>query len=100
MRMAMTKSVGRIVAALATLSLGLYGCETSSRKTVNTFEYDGAPQSTREERSSARLQRDEPPPEVEREIEADEDDGEWHMVSPGEMAAPGKPVVDPSRRNP
>ena len=93
-------SIGRIVAVLATLSLGLLGCETSSHKSVKTFDYDGEPQPAREERSSARLQRDQPPPEAEREIETGEDDGEWHMVSPGEMAAPGKPVVDPSRKNP
>lgn len=100
MRMGSTRAVGRAVAVLAAVSLGLLGCETSSHKSVKTFDYDGEPQPAREEQSSARLQRDQPPPEAEREIEAGEDDGEWHMVSPGEMAAPGKPVVDPSRKNP
>lgn len=93
------KNQGWILAALATTVFALGGCETSSHRSVNTFEYDGAPRSSQQP-STARLQSHEPPEESERDVEPEEDEGEWHMVSPGEMAAPGKPVVDPSRKTP
>ena len=56
-----------------TALVGVAGCETSSHKSVRTYDY-----------------RDEGRP-VQRENEAEEQDSEYHMVSPGEM------VVDPGR---
>ena len=48
------------------------GCETSSRKTVRTYEY-----------------KDEPPP---KRSQSDELDSEYKMQSEGEMVSPGEMV--------
>ena len=53
------------------------GCETSSHKSVRTYEYSDQP----------RGQRTSQPTETERV----EDSGDWQMTAPGEM------VVDPKR---
>jgi len=78
-------------AALGVGVIGLafcsWGCETSSHKSVSTYEYDGSGR-------SARPARDEPPTETERE----EDLSDYEMVAPGEMAAPGEMVVEPRRK--
>lgn len=51
------------------------GCQTSSRKTVRTYEYSNEPRPARQSQR-------------EREPQSESD---WEMVSPGEM------VVDPGR---
>jgi len=66
------KLLGCAMLALTAL-VGVAGCETSSHKSVRTYDY-----------------RDEGRP-TERANEAEEQDSEHHMVSPGEM------VVDPGR---
>ena len=57
------------------------GCETSSRKSVSTYDYS-------EEPPPARTTGNRPPVETERQV--DETEGE--MVSPGEMVPPGRMV--------
>ncbi len=54
--------------------IGVAGCETSSHKSVRTYDYNDQGRPT------------------ERANEAEEQDSEYHMVSPGEM------VVDPHGR--
>ena len=49
------------------------GCETSSHKSVRTYEYNDQPR-------PAQVTQEEP---------------EYQMVSPGEMVSPGTMVVDP-----
>lgn len=62
------------VGALGLLILAT-ACQTSSRKSVRTYDY----------RDDGR------PPGAAERTQQDADDGEYHMVSPGEM------VVDPGR---
>jgi len=64
-------------------TIGLAGCETSSHRSVRTYEYSNEP-------PRARQTDPDPDPAPDRPSE-----GDWEMVSPGEMASPGQMVVDP-----
>ena len=78
------------MACLALLILvlgGLSGCRTSSRKSVRTYDYSNEPRPARGQTGERYREQDSHPP-----------DDEWHMVSPGEMTAPGDMVIDPRRR--
>jgi len=78
------KTLGVTAVALVAL-----GCETSSHKSVRTYDYDDQGRATRgvEEQPAER--------------EVGRSNGEivapGEMVSPGEMVPPGEPVVEPKR---
>lgn len=62
------------VLALAAViaSVGSIGCESSSHKSIRTYEYDDAPARDRQQ--------------------DDQLDSEYKMTSPGEMTSPGQMV--------
>lgn len=65
-------------------------CETSSRKSVSTYDYHGP----------ARTTGDGAPRETVREQEISDSEmvAPGEMQSPGEMRSPGQPVVSPDRK--
>lgn len=65
-----------VAVACGTLCLMLTACATSSHKSVSTYDYNDQGRSAQQAA------------ETEREV----DDGQYHMVAPGEM------VVDPKKK--
>ncbi len=84
--MRFSMSVLKKLLSVTTVALFAAGCETSSHKTVKTYDYSNdsrpaQPQPTEREQRGSDAQMVEP--------------GE--MVAPGEMVPPGEPVVEPRR---
>ncbi len=76
------KAMGVVV-----MTLAIIGCETSSHKTVRTYDYNDQGRATR--------QAEEQPAEREEMRQDGEMVAPGEMVSPGEMVPPGEPVVEP-----
>ena len=69
------RSAGCVVAVVA-CTVGMLGCETSSHKSVRTYEYS----------DDGRAPAQAPEQEL---------DSDYQMQSPGQMVSPGTMVVDP-----
>ncbi len=88
--MIMLRSTRTLAAVVGTILLvaGNSGCESSSRKSVRTYEY------SEESRSARRTAHG--PAEDEGEVTIEDAGG---MVSPGDMVSPGRMVPPDSRSN-